>query len=213
MLLGEAKRLLAIDGRRFAKRFESGKAGPERVGPQALFTIARRVLRAAPDGATRVLVERAIRTKAQGARTHSEVYGMKLSILLTTTIGRFDPDVQRGILYYVCGNDQQHGLAIMALTTIGESSGVEVTAKLVAWRKGILDALRQQDEAVLAEAQKLPLQVRRLVKGALYEAQTAMAEKDERTARSWLIQVRRLVARFRGRNRTAGGRRQIGGGG
>ncbi len=198
MVPGEARRLLAIDSKRLVERVDNGKIGPEKVGPFSLFLVANRLASMADDRVSRVLIERALHAKTDAARTHSELFGYKLSLMLTSTLPRLDPESQRGFLHYVCGDEAQHGMAVLALEILSESSGVEVAGRLVAWRAQVMDQLRKQDQEVLRRARDLPPQIQRLVRGALYEAETALSEKDERTARSWFLQVRMLVERFSG---------------
>lgn len=201
MMFNEARRLLAADGRRLVKRVESGKLGPEQIGPVVLFTIARRVSKAG-DATVRALCERAVRTKASG-RTHSELFGYKLSALLTSTLVRLEPDVQRGILFYVCGDDKQHGLAVLGLEILAESSAVEVTGRLVSWRREVIGRLQADDEKTRRAVDDLPPQVRRLCLGAFAQASFALQDGDDRTVASWTRQVRTLVKRF---GRPEGGR-------
>lgn len=195
MVTAEAKRLLAIDAKKLVSRTEGGQIGPENIGPVVLFTIAKRISRILPDKTSRVLTERAVRSKAQ-TRTHSEMFGFKLSNLLTTVINRMDPESQRGLLFYVCGDAKQHGLAVLGLELLGESSGVEITEKLLQWKTAQLHLLDERDRMTMVQVKELRPQVRRLCNGALTEAAHALAEGDERSAQSWFMQVRRLVRRF-----------------
>jgi hypothetical protein len=195
MVTTEAKRLLAIDARKLVSRTEGGKAGPENIGPMVLFTIAKRISRILPDRTSRILTERAVQSKAQ-TRTHSEMFGFKLSNLLTSVINRMDPESQRGLLFYVCGDAKQHGLAVLGLELLGESSGVEIAEKLLAWKASQIHLLDERDRMTMLKVKELRPQVRRLCNGALTEAAHALAEGDERSAQSWFMQVRKLVRRF-----------------
>lgn len=195
MVTTEARRLLAIDARKLVSRTEEGKLGPENIGPVVLFTIAKRISKILPDRTSRVLTERAVQSKAQ-TRTHSEMFGFKLSNLLTSVIHRMDPESQRGLLFYVCGDAKQHGLAVLGLELLGESSGVEITEKLLQWKMSQVQLLDERDRATMVKIKELPPQVRRLCNGALTEAAHALSESDERSAQSWFSQVRKLVARF-----------------
>lgn len=201
MVTNEAKRILAADSYRMTKIVEKGKIGPDQIGPYVLFRIGNRIVRANMDRTTITLVKRAIGTRAGSARTHSELFGFKISNLLTTTIGRLDPEEQRGILHYVAGDQTQHGLAVMALQLLGESSAVDVTQRLVGWKAEYLERLGRRDAQIRASVERLPIPIRRICHGSLHEASLCLSVGDERTAMGWLRQVRRLVDRYE----TAGG--------
>lgn len=201
MVTNEAKRILAEESYRFTKAVEKGRLGPEQICPYVLFRVGNRIIRANQDQATTLLVKRAIHTKARAPSTHSELFGYKLSNLLTTTIGRLDPEEQRGILFYVAGDSTQHGLAVVALQLLGESSAVDVTGRLIGWRSEYLEKLKKQDLAIRSGMDSLPPAVRSLAKSSLSEAGLCLSVGDQRSAMSWLRQVRRLVHRFGGGQR------------
>lgn len=196
MVINEAKRLLAVDSFQLSKGVEKGKIGPESIGRFVLFKVATHIAKASPDRTTRVLVQRAVDARAGAPTTHSELLGFKLSNLLTTTIGRLDPEEQRGVLYYVAGDSKQFGLAVLGLQLTGESSAVEVTARLIGWRSQYLEGLEKKDLVVRQKVDGLPLGVKRLCLSSIREAALCMSVGDQRSAMSWLRQVRKLVARF-----------------
>lgn len=196
MVINEAKRLLAVDGFQLSKGVEKGKIGPESIGRFVLFKVATHIAKASPDRTTRTLVQRAVDVRAGAPTTHSELLGFKLSNLLTTTIGRLDPEEQRGVLYYVAGDSKQFGLAVLGLQLTGESSAVEVTARLVGWRSQYLEGLEKKDLVVRQKVDALPPGVKRLCLSSIREAALCMSVGDQRSAMSWLSQVRKLVARF-----------------
>lgn len=196
MVTNEAMRLLAADSRRLSKGVEDGRIGPEKIGRFVLFRVAHYVVKAAPDHTTKILVQRAVSGRAGAVTTHSELLGFKLSNLLTTTIGKLDPEEQRGILFYVTGDTRQYGLAVLGLQLLSESSAVEVTTKLVGWRSQYLQGLEERDLEVRRKVDALPLGIRRLCLSSIDEAALCLSVGDQRSAMSWLDQVRKLVARF-----------------
>ncbi len=196
MVINEARRLLAEHSFKLMRNVESGKIGPEHIGRFVLFKVGGYVAKASPDRTTTILVHRAIGAKIDIPTTHSELLGYKLSNLLTTTIDRLDPEERRGVLFYTVGDSKQHGLAVLGLELLGESSAVEVTTKLIGWRGQYLEELEKQDLMVRARVDSLPLGIRRLAMSSIDEAALCLSVGDQRSAMGWLRQVRRLVARF-----------------
>lgn len=192
MMLSEARRLLAIDTKVMVEKHSSG---PEKVGRFALFRLARRMAKSIPNRAAHRLIQMAVGAKGK-AQTHSEIFGFKLTVLPTKVLPLADPEVRRGILFYVCGDEKQHGIAVLALQILNESSGVEVAQRLIDWKNQQLEEMNVAELEVRKRIRSLPPQVRRLCFGALVEAGHAIAEGDERTAYGWFMQIRRLVSMF-----------------
>lgn len=198
MVINEAKMALARDSRRLMKAVDRGM-GPEKIGPAAFQQILQH-LKADASPSVRKAIDVAS-TAPVPATTHSEKFGRKLSAILSVSIDRLEPDFARGILYYVCGDQRQHGMGVLALELLDESAGLEVTAELLKWRSALLEKMRLKDQAFLSAVKELPPAWRNIANGSLYRAKLMLEVGDERSALMSFRQVRKLVLLHRRRKK------------
>lgn len=190
----EARQLLAHDTKKLVRRTEKGRIPPESIGSVVLNTISGRIRQFGHERAARAATM-ASRAKIS-AHTHSDLFASRVILLLSNVVPRYGPDEARGILTYIIGDNSQHGISIVGLQLLSESSGVEAAKKIKLFRDNTIVMLEQQDKEMRRQIELLPPQIRRVIEGSFYEATLAMREYDDRTLVCYMDQVRRLVRRF-----------------
>lgn len=194
MITSEARSVLAGDARKLASAVESGKIFPQDVPRTVLTHIVRRVSFDSPAGLTPAVVA-AVNARVSAA-THSDMLAIRAQACMAACVPRLDPESLSGLLLYVVGDVRQHGLAIIGLQLLAESSGVDAAARLVQYRDALLAASRKSDQELIDRVPTLPVGVRRSVNGALREARLFLADGDERSAASFFGVARKLIRRF-----------------
>jgi hypothetical protein len=194
MITSEARSILAADVKRLTEAVESGKIFPQDVPRMVLGSIVRRASFDAPDGLPEVATA-AVNGRVSAA-THSDMLAVRAQATVQACIPRLDPESISGLLLYVVGDTRQHGLAIVGLQLLAESSGVEAATRLIAYRDSILAVTKRADQELIERVPTLPSGVRRSVLGALQEARSYLAEGDERSAANFFGTARRLIRRF-----------------